>query len=237
MPSMPFAMRRGRRGGLSISTAATRTTARCRWITSSGRRFPPRSTVVVDAGFTAAVAARRQRTYLRTPMDGLAPARHRLRRPCGTSSSPISTTIMSAISMPSRQATFYVQEREMAFWTGRHAGRGHFRTLVEPEDVLFLVRENFARRVRYVRETAEIVPGITVHHVGGHAAGLQVVRVPTGARQHRARLGRDALLRRTSRRIAHSASSMSCRRCTMPSIPCAASRTRRSTSCRGTTRS
>src|SRR3954466_10819857 len=31
----------------------------------------PELTVVVDAGFTAAVAARRGRIYLRTPMDGL----------------------------------------------------------------------------------------------------------------------------------------------------------------------
>ncbi|MGI8856149.1 MAG: N-acyl homoserine lactonase family protein [Thermomicrobiales bacterium] len=135
-------------------------------------------TVVVDAGFTAAVATRRQRTYLRTPMEGL--------RLIGIDCATVQQVILTHLhydhvgnldAFP--QATFSVQEAEMAFWTGRHAGRGHFRTLVEPEDVLFLVRENFARRVRFVRDTAEIVPGITVHAVGGHAAGLQVVRVPT----------------------------------------------------------
>lgn len=138
----------------------------------------PEHTVVVDAGFTAAVAASRQRTHLRTPMEGL--------WLIGIDAAQVRHVILTHLhydhvgnleGFPA--ATFSVQESEMAFWTGRHAGRGVFRTLVEPEDVLFLVRENFARRVQYVRETAEIVPGITVHRVGGHAAGLQVVRVPT----------------------------------------------------------
>ncbi len=138
----------------------------------------PEHTVVVDAGFTATVAARRQRTHLRTPMEGL--------RLIGIDAAAVRHVVLTHLhydhvgnldGFPA--ATFHVQESEMAFWTGRHAGRGVFPALVEPEDVLFLVRENFARRVRYVRETAEIVPGITVHRVGGHAAGLQVVRVPT----------------------------------------------------------
>ncbi len=138
----------------------------------------PEHTVVVDAGFTAAVAACRNRTHLRTPMEGL--------RLIGIDAAQVRHVILTHLHYDHvgnldgfPMATFSVQESEMAFWTGRHAGRGVFRALVESEDVLFLVRENFARRVLYVRETAEIVPGITVHRVGGHAAGLQVVRVPT----------------------------------------------------------
>lgn len=135
-------------------------------------------TVVVDAGFTAEVAARRRRAYLRAPMDGL--------QLLGIDCAQVRHLILTHLhydhvgnlgAFP--RATFYVQEAEMAFWTGRHAGRGHFRTLIEPEDVLHLVRENFARRISFVRETAEIVPGITAHRVGGHAAGLQVVRIHT----------------------------------------------------------
>lgn len=138
----------------------------------------PEHTVVVDTGFTAAVAARRQRTHLRTPMDGL----HLI----GIDAAHVRHVILTHLhydhvgnldGFPA--ATFHVQESEIAFWTGRHASRGAFRALVEPDDVLFLVRENFARRVHYIRDTEEIVPGITAHRVGGHAAGLQVVRVPT----------------------------------------------------------
>ena len=67
----------------------------------------------------------------------------------------------------------------MAFWTGRYASKRAFLWVVEPEDVLELVRHNFAGRVRFVDGAAEIVPGVTVHHVGGHAAGLQVVALQT----------------------------------------------------------
>jgi glyoxylase-like metal-dependent hydrolase (beta-lactamase superfamily II) len=74
-------------------------------------------------------------------------------------------------------ATFVVQEEEMAFWTGRYAGKEQFRTLIETEDVSYLVRENFRGRLRFVAGSQEIVPGIEVHRTGGHSAGLQVVRV------------------------------------------------------------
>jgi glyoxylase-like metal-dependent hydrolase (beta-lactamase superfamily II) len=77
------------------------------------------------------------------------------------------------------EATFVVQEAEMAFWTGRYAGRDHFRTIVEVDDVVYLVRENFEGRLRFVAGSEEIVPGIEVHWAGGHSSGLQVVRVKT----------------------------------------------------------
>ena len=72
-----------------------------------------------------------------------------------------------------------VQEVEMAFWTGRYAGREHFRHTVEVEDVTYLVRENFEGRLRFVDGDEEIVSGIKVYWAGGHSAGLQVVRVAT----------------------------------------------------------
>ena len=167
-----------RRGGASISTAATRTMGRCRWITSSGRR----SRRSIPSSWTPGSRRRSRR-------GGSAPICARRWRGCACS---VSTARPSGIVVLTHlhydhvgnldafpQATFMYRRRRWP--SGRAATRAgaHFRTLVEPEDVLFLVRENFARRVHYVRETAEIVPGITVHRVGGHAAGLQVVRVPT----------------------------------------------------------
>jgi len=66
---------------------------------------------------------------------------------------------------------------------GRYAGKAAIRAIIEPDDVLALVRHNFGGRIRFVDGSAEIVPGITVHHVGGHAAGLQVVAVDTARGQ------------------------------------------------------
>ena len=67
----------------------------------------------------------------------------------------------------------------MAFWTGRYAARREFRVVVEAEDVVEVVRANFARRVRWVDGDTEVVPGVSVHHVGGHTPSMQVVTVDT----------------------------------------------------------
>ena len=134
--------------------------------------------IVIDAGFNAEVAMQRGRTHLRCPTDGLA----ELGIDCATVPYVIVTHLHydhvgNLEKFP--MATFVVQDDEMAFWTGRYASRAHFRSIVEVEDVIHLVRENFAGRVRFVDGSEEIVPGIAVHHVGGHAPGLQVVRVAT----------------------------------------------------------
>jgi glyoxylase-like metal-dependent hydrolase (beta-lactamase superfamily II) len=41
------------------------------------------------------------------------------------------------------------------------------------------VRLNYSGKVKLVTGEAEVLPGIKVHWVGGHTAGLQVVSVPT----------------------------------------------------------
>ena len=138
----------------------------------------PEHTVVVDAGFTAEVAARRGREHLRCPTEGL--------RELGIDCTRVPYVILTHLhydhvgnleKFPG--ATFVLQEEEMAFWTGRYAGREHFRTTVEVDDVVYLVRKNFEGRVRFVDGHEEIVPGIEVYRTGGHSAGLQVVRVKT----------------------------------------------------------
>jgi glyoxylase-like metal-dependent hydrolase (beta-lactamase superfamily II) len=42
-----------------------------------------------------------------------------------------------------------------------------------------MVRRLFEGRVQFHDGSSEIAPGISVHHVGGHTSGLQVVRVRT----------------------------------------------------------
>jgi glyoxylase-like metal-dependent hydrolase (beta-lactamase superfamily II) len=134
--------------------------------------------IVVDAGFTTEVAARRGREHLRCPAEGL--------QQLGIHCARVSCVILTHLHYDHvgnlerfPAATFVVPDEEMAFWTGRYAGREHFRNIVEVQDIVHLVRENFNGRVRFVDGSKEVVPGITVHRVGGHAAGLQVVRVHT----------------------------------------------------------
>ena len=135
-------------------------------------------TVVVDTGFSAEVAARRGREHLRCPSEGLAAL--------GIDAGSVRYAILTHLhydhvgnlqKFPA--ATFVVQDEEMAFWTGRYAGRELFRELVEPDDVGYLVRANFEGRLRFVSGSENIVPGVKAHKAGGHSAGLQVVRVRT----------------------------------------------------------
>ncbi len=137
-------------------------------------------TVIIDTGFTAEVAAARGRNHLRCPTEGL--------KALGIDCFHVPHVILTHLhydhvgnleKFPA--ATFIVQTDEMAFWTGRYASKEHFHTLIEPVDILALVRENFAGRVRFVSGSEEIVPGISVHKTGGHAAGLQVVQVETAS--------------------------------------------------------
>lgn len=135
-------------------------------------------TVVVDTGFTAEVAVHRGRQHLRCPTEGL--------RRIGVEAERVQHVVLTHFHYDHvgnvdkfPNARFVVQEREMAFWTGRMLSTRVFQHHVELDDLLWLLRANFAGRLRFVDGTAEVVPGVTVHLVGGHTAGIQVVRVQT----------------------------------------------------------
>jgi glyoxylase-like metal-dependent hydrolase (beta-lactamase superfamily II) len=134
--------------------------------------------VVVDAGFTAEVARRRGRPHFREPSEGL--------RLLGVDPAAVRHVILTHLHFdhcgdlaPFASANFYVQASEMAFWTGPIAPRGEFRRLVESADLEALVRLNLDGRVTQIDGDREVVPGVAVHHVGGHTPGMQVVSVET----------------------------------------------------------
>ena len=49
----------------------------------------------------------------------------------------------------------------------------------DEEDVVAMVRRVFAGRVVFHDGDEEIAPGVSLHHVGGHTMGMQIVRVET----------------------------------------------------------
>ena len=63
--------------------------------------------------------------------------------------------------------------------TGRCICHTWFRRQSEVDDVVALVRNLYAGRVKFHDGAGEIAPGVTVHLIGGHTGGLQVVRVHT----------------------------------------------------------
>ena len=133
---------------------------------------------VVDTGFTAAMAAKRQREYLRTPRAGLALI--------GVKAEEVGEVIISHLHYDHvgtyfdfPKAVFHLQDEEMSFVTGRHMRHAHLRHSFEVDDVVGMVRLNYQGKVAFHQGAEAIAPGISVHHIGGHTAGLQSVRVHT----------------------------------------------------------
>lgn len=135
-------------------------------------------TVVVDTGFHAAMADKRNRQYLRSPREGLALL--------GVDAAQVRDVVITHLhydhvgtfdDFPS--ARFHLQDAEMGFATGRHMCNGYFSHGYEVEEVVGMVRLAYKDRVAFHRGTHELAPGISLHLIGGHTAGLQCVRVMT----------------------------------------------------------
>jgi glyoxylase-like metal-dependent hydrolase (beta-lactamase superfamily II) len=76
-------------------------------------------------------------------------------------------------------AEFWIQGEEVAFWTGPFGRTPAFRGSANVDALARLVTLNYANKVRIVEGDHEVWPGIRVHRVGGHTAGLQIVTVET----------------------------------------------------------
>jgi glyoxylase-like metal-dependent hydrolase (beta-lactamase superfamily II) len=138
----------------------------------------PSRTFVFDTGFDADMAKKRKRDFLRSPGDGL--------KSIGIDPNKVQDVIISHMHYDHcgnhtlfPNARFHLQDREMAFCTGRCICHPAMRYPFDAEDVVAMVRRVFTGHVQFHDGTDELAPGLTVHHVGGHTMGLQVVRVWT----------------------------------------------------------
>src|SRR3990172_10643749 len=76
-------------------------------------------------------------------------------------------------------AEFWIQAEEVAFWTGPWAAAPAFRQSANVTALAGLVTLNYAGRVRILHGDREVLPGIRVHPLRPHTAGLQIVSVQT----------------------------------------------------------
>lgn len=143
------------------------------WLVRDAKR-----TFVVDTGFNAEAARRRGRELLRCPSQAL--------KLVGVDAVTVRDVIVTHLHYDHignfdlfPAATFHLQDREMSFATGRHMCEPAQSGAYDVEAVIGMVREVYKGRVRFHDGEAEIAPGLSVHHIGGHTLGLQAVRVHT----------------------------------------------------------
>ena len=143
------------------------------WVIRGGGR-----TIVVDTGFSAGASDRRNRQFVHAPAEALAQA--------GVDVAAVRDVVITHLHWDHSgntdlfpNATFHIQDAEMAQATGRCICHTWFRRQAEVDDVVALVKNLYAGRVAFHNGTGTLAPGITVHLVGGHTGGLQIVRVHT----------------------------------------------------------
>jgi glyoxylase-like metal-dependent hydrolase (beta-lactamase superfamily II) len=143
------------------------------WVVVGGGR-----TIVVDTGFDRTMAAKRGRSIVRPVEEGLARI--------GVDPMRVEDVVLTHLHYDHAgnhdlfpRARFHVQEREMAFCTGRCMCHPQIRHAFAAEDVKAMVDRLFEDRVCFRDANDTLYPGITLHRVGGHSDGLQIVRVLT----------------------------------------------------------
>jgi glyoxylase-like metal-dependent hydrolase (beta-lactamase superfamily II) len=134
--------------------------------------------LILDTGFDAAMGKKRGREMIKPVHEGLGAL--------GIDPGAVETVIVSHMHYDHvgnydlfPRARYHLQDLEMAYATGRCMCHAAIRVPFEVEDVIAMVRKVFTGRAVFHDGEDEIVPGVSVHHIGGHSKGLQCVRVNT----------------------------------------------------------
>jgi glyoxylase-like metal-dependent hydrolase (beta-lactamase superfamily II) len=135
-------------------------------------------TYLVDCGFAQEAATRRKRNLLRNPADALPLI--------GMDASQVTDIILTHLHYDHAgnldrfpNARFHLQDRDLAYATGRCMCHQALRAPFDVGDILMMVRHVFNDKAVFHDGDTELVPGLTLHRVGGHSAGLQIARVWT----------------------------------------------------------
>ncbi|SLN65181.1 N-acyl homoserine lactonase family protein [Oceanibacterium hippocampi] len=136
--------------------------------------------IVVDTGYDRSEGERRGRPILRDPGDAIAAV--------GIDPMAVENLIITHMHYDHAgaldrfpRATVHIQETEMAFVTGPCMCHEHLRKPFTAEHACQMVRRLFEGRVQFHNGDGIVAPGVSIHRIGGHTRGLQVVRVRTEA--------------------------------------------------------
>lgn len=134
--------------------------------------------LLVDTGFSQATAVKRNRQWLRCPIEAC--------RALGVDPAAIGDVILTHLhydhagNLPLLpNARFHVQDGELDYATGRCMCHAPLRHAYAVDDVVELVRQVYAERVSFHAGDSIVAAGVELLLVGGHTKGLQAVRVHT----------------------------------------------------------
>ncbi len=143
------------------------------WVLKSGDK-----TIVVDTGYDALEAKRRNRPIIRDPAQSL--------NALGLNAEEIDTVIITHLHYDHAgglgrypKATFHLQKSEMEFATGPCMCSDVIQMPFTADHVCEMVHKIYSGRVVFHEGDGFVAEGVSVHCVGGHSRGLQVVRVKT----------------------------------------------------------
>jgi glyoxylase-like metal-dependent hydrolase (beta-lactamase superfamily II) len=175
-----FASRAGVRGqhflGYDDRAQEPHPTAYHVWLVTSGEH-----TVLVDAGIDPdGYVPIDGLEFHGSPLDGLAAL--------GVAPGDVDLVVLSHLHYDHTgtvaafpRARYVVQRAELDYWTGPVAARIRREQWLVSRDDLAHLTGPARDRLDLVEGSVEVVPGLEVHHVGGHTAGMQVVRVSTAS--------------------------------------------------------
>ena len=143
------------------------------WVIRNANR-----TILVDTGFDAAEARRRERPHTREPHEALAMI--------DVDAAAVEQVVITHMHYDHAgtldrfdAARFHLQEAEMVYATGPCMCPGPLQDPFTADHVCQMVRKVYSGRVVFHEGDASVAPGVTVHKIGGHSRGLQCVRVAT----------------------------------------------------------
>lgn len=136
----------------------------------------PAGVVLVDTGFGEDVARRRGIGYRRRPVDALAAL--------GVRPDDVTDVILTHLHFDHAgglrdfpRARIHVQRADVAFYTGPAMRFPLCAGAVEKDDLAALAEADEQGRVHLLDGDGPLLDGVTVHNVGGHTPGSQIVEV------------------------------------------------------------
>jgi glyoxylase-like metal-dependent hydrolase (beta-lactamase superfamily II) len=145
------------------------------WVIENGTR-----TILVDSGYDDGEAGARERPIRLSPATALAPL--------GIDPKAVDTLIVTHLHYDHAgglhlfpEATLHMQAAEMAYATGPCMCHDALRMPFTAGHICEAITRLYSGKVIFHDGDAEIADGVTVHCIGGHSRGLQVVRVRTEA--------------------------------------------------------